>query len=67
MLEDLILKRCGPGTDHDLAAQITFPRSSMLNGAGVLQAFFEEKFQGPPDPLDEILQNSGPFISPPQI
>jgi hypothetical protein len=59
MLEDLVLKRFEPASD--VPAQITFPRPSME--PGVLQASFEENNQGPPDPLDQIFQDSGSFLS----
>lgn len=59
MLEDLILKRCGPATG--VPAQITFPRPSMEPAD--FQAFFEESCNRFPDAsLHESLQDSGSFF-----
>jgi hypothetical protein len=59
MLEDLILKRCGPATG--IPAQKTFPRPTVEPAA--LEA--EENFNQYPDAsldLHEGLQDSGSFL-----
>ena len=62
MLEDLILKRCGPAIG--VSAQIAFPRPTMEQST--LQAFLETLTQCPDPALDlrEGQRNSGPFLSP---